>query len=162
MLIIISGSINSGKSTVAKIVAEKLENTASIEIDKLRSFVPFLKLDQKLIELNLKNAADVANNFIKSNLNVIINYPLSKDNYEFLVKNIDISKDEIFTFTLNPKLEVAGNNRGSRELDEWEKRRVKHHYEIGINNPDFKTTIIDNSTQTPIETAGVILEKLKS
>ncbi|MFA7244540.1 MAG: zeta toxin family protein [Patescibacteria group bacterium] len=161
MLIVISGSINSGKSTIAEILAKELPNTASIEIDKLRSFVPFIPLSDELIKLNLKNAADVANNFLKTGLNTIINYPLSKENYDFLVSNIDIDKKDIHAFTLNPKLDIAANNRGARELDEWEAKRVKHHYDIGINNPGFKTTIIDNSSQAPEETAKIILKVLK-
>jgi hypothetical protein len=45
-------------------------------------------------------------------------------------------------------------------LDEWEKERIKYHYKININNPGFGN-VIDNSNQTPEETANQILKLIK-
>ena len=64
MIIFISGSINSGKSTVAKILAEKIPRVANIEIDSLRSFISWLEID-KAIPINLENAISVIHNFVK-------------------------------------------------------------------------------------------------
>lgn len=85
-------------------------------------------------------------------------YPLSQNNYDYL---IDVLKGngDIFVFTLNPKLEVVTKNRGNRELTDWEKERMKHHYSIGINNSTFGE-VIDNTDQTAKETAEVILDFL--
>jgi hypothetical protein len=57
-------------------------------------------------------------------------------------------------------LETALSNRG-RELTDWEKQRIKHHYQIKINNPGFGI-VINNSHQTPEETAEEILRYIKS
>ncbi len=57
-----------------------------------------------------------------------------------------------FFFTLAPRLEKALTNRGTRELDDAEKDRIKHHYNIGITSPKFGE-IIDNSDMTPEETS---------
>lgn len=157
MVIFINGSINSGKSTVSKILADKLGNTAVLEIDDLRNFIEWMPLEQA-IPINLENAVAVIRVFINKGLNVIIPYPLSKNNYDYFLKNLtDI--DDIKVFTLSPKLEIALTNRGSRDLDDGEKDRIKYHYEIGINKPDFGL-IIDNSKETPQQTASQIFNKL--
>jgi len=72
------------------------------------------------------------------------------------LKDVDT---KIYIFTLAPKLEKALTNRGTRELDDWEKERIQHHYNIGIPNPSFGE-IIDNSDQAPEETADHILNKI--
>jgi len=55
MIIFINGPVNSGKSTTAKIVVEKIPNTALVEIDTLRSFIEWMPL-KDAIEINLENA----------------------------------------------------------------------------------------------------------
>jgi len=154
MIIFLNGSINSGKSTIAKLLAKKLGNSAIVEIDSLRDFIDWMPLDES-IPINLENAVAVAKVFVKNNLNVIIPYPLDKENYNYLASELD----GLHVFTLNPRLEVAFKDRGLRKLTQWEKERIKYHYSIGINNPDFGI-IIDNSDETEEQTANKILSKI--
>lgn len=158
MVIFINGSINSGKSTIAKLLAEKLGNTANVEIDKLRGYIDWMPIDEA-IPLNLKNVVSLIKNFVESGLNVVVPYPLSQKNYDYLMDNLKDLNTKILVFTLAPKLEKVLINRGNRELDDWEINRIKHHYEIGIPNPKFGE-IIDNSDQLPEETLEVIIKNL--
>ena len=158
MIIFLNGSINAGKSTVAKLIAKELPNTALIEIDALREMISWMPIDDA-IPLNLENAVSVITNFAKRNLNVIIPYPLSQKNYDFLMENLKDLNAGTRVFTLAPQLEKVLTNRGTRELDDWERERIKHHYTIGIPNPSFGE-ILDNSDQTPEETAKYILSRL--
>jgi cytidylate kinase len=64
-------------------------------------------------------------------------------------------------FILAPRIKEALRNRGERELDDWEKQRIKYHYKIGIHKPSFGE-IVDNSSQTPEETIKEILEMLNA
>ena len=66
---------------------------------------------------------------------------------------------KIYVFTLAPKIEKALTNRGARELNNWERERIKHHYNIGIQHPSFGE-IIDNSDQKPEETVQLILNRI--
>jgi len=159
MIIFINGSINAGKSTVAKILANKLTNVALIEIDALREMIEWMPID-KAVPINLENAVSVIKNFVHSGIDVIVPYPLSQKNHEYMVENLKDLKIKIYLFTLAPKIEKTLTNRGTRELNDWERERIKHHYNIGIHNPNFGE-IIDNSTQTPEETAEIILNKIK-
>ena len=64
MIIFISGSINSGKTTISKILTQKIPNTANIEIDNIRAFIDWLDIE-KAIPINLENAVLIINNFAK-------------------------------------------------------------------------------------------------
>ncbi|KKP79957.1 MAG: hypothetical protein UR80_C0043G0005 [Parcubacteria group bacterium GW2011_GWB1_35_5] len=158
MIIFLNGSINAGKSTVAKILAKKLSNTAVVEIDSLREMIDWMPIDQA-ISINLENAVSVIKNFTKKGLNVVVPYPLSQNNYDYVVSELKDINIKTYFFTLAPKLDKILTNRGDRELNNKERERIKHHYDIGIQNPSFGI-IIDNTDQSPEETADYILAKL--
>lgn len=155
MIIFINGPVNSGKSTTAKIVVEKIPNTALVEIDTLRSFIEWMPL-KDAIEINLENAVSIIKNFAKRKINTVVPYPLSQRNYDYLVENLG---EKIVVFTLSPSLDVALSNRGKRKLTKKEKERIKYHYEIGIPKPSFGI-IIDNSKISPEETADFIIKNI--
>lgn len=155
MIIFINGSINAGKNTVAKILTEKIKNTALVEVDNLREFVYWMPISESIL-INLENAVLIIKNFYKRGFNVIVPYHLSKTNYDYLMEEFKDLKDEIIIFTLNPDIEEVLKDRGERKLSEAERERIKYHYSIGINKPSFGT-IIDNAKQTPEETAESIL-----
>lgn len=156
MIIFISGSINSGKSTISKLLQNDLEKTAVVEIDSLRAFIDWMPIEQT-IPINLQNAVSVIQNFVSHNLNVIVPYPLSQKNHNYFVKNL--GNQQLIFITLSPKLDIILKNRGDRSLSNWEIDRIKYHYQIGINSPEFGE-IIDNSDQTPDETIKVIKKYL--
>lgn len=156
MIIFINGSINAGKSTVAKLLAEKIKNTAVVEVDSFHEFVSWMPIAESVL-INLENAVLVIRNFYKRGFNVVVPYPLSKRNYEYLMEELKDIAEDISIFTLSPDLEEVLKNRGERELTEAEKERIKYHYATGINNPAFGK-IINNTKQTPEETAGNIMD----
>jgi len=158
MIIFINGSINSGKSTIAKLLADKISNSALLEVDALRNFIKWMPLEES-IPINLENTVAVIKVFARNNINVIVPYPLDKEDYNYLTNQLREFKNDLYTFTLSPRLEIALQNRGSREITEWEKERIKHHYNTGISSPDFGV-IIDNSDETPEETTDKILQSL--
>ncbi len=156
MVIIINGSINSGKTTVAGILVEMIPNTAHVEIDSLREFIRWLPLEES-IPINLENAVSVANNLLKRGFHVVVTYPLSQDEHEYLKSNLKGVRGDIYTFTLRPKLSVTLTNRGTRELTSKEETRIREQYADGRKSLGM---IIDNSHQTPEETAKVILDHM--
>lgn len=154
MIIFLSGSINSGKTTIANLLKNEFPRTAHIEVDTVHDMVEWMPLEEA-IPLNLQNTLNLTKNFISKDINVIITYPLSKVEYEYFNKNLPLEIERFF-FTLNPKLENALTNRGTRELSDWETERIKYHYKTGVNNPGFGITI-DNTMHTPQETLNEIL-----
>jgi adenylate kinase family enzyme len=153
MIIFINGSINAGKTTIAKILMSKIPNTANVEIDNLRNFIHWLEID-KAVPINLENAVLVINNFVKHGFNVVVPYPLSQKNYEYLKKELD--GNNLYFFTLAPDIKKAQRDTEDRKLTLRERNRIQYHYNIGISKPAFGK-IIDNTNQTPEETAEAII-----
>jgi uridine kinase len=160
MIILINGSINSGKTTVSRLLVQKLERTAHIEVDSLREFIRFMPLKES-IPTNLQNAGLVASNLLKKGINVVISYPLSKQNLDYLLEHIEKLDQEVFFFTLNPDLESITQNRGDRELDAEEVDRIRVQYGKGINKPDFGV-VLDTTNMTAGKTADTIVGMLVS
>ncbi len=154
MIIFLSGSINSGKTTIAKLLVNEFPRTARIEVDSIHDIYGWMPLEEA-IPLNLKNTLSLTLNLLKENMNVIISYPISRDEYEFFNHHLPIDVQRFF-FTLNPAIETALLNRGSRALTDWEKERIKFHYSSGINNPGFGITL-DTTMHTPQDTVNEIL-----
>ena len=159
MILFLNGSINSGKSTIAKLLAAKISNAAIVEIDVLREMIAWMPIDQA-IPINLENAVSVIKNFTHHGISCIVPYPLSQKNYEYMIANLSELGTDIRFITLAPPLaETLKNRNGGRELTDWERERIKHHYDIGIHSPSFGE-IIDNSGQTPEGTAEMIFKDL--
>ncbi|HED05985.1 MAG TPA: hypothetical protein ENI61_04810 [Ignavibacteria bacterium] len=158
MIIFISGSINAGKTTVAKMLAKKIPNTANVEIDNLYDFINWLEID-KAVPINLENATLIINNFAKHGYNVVVPYPLSQKNHEYVKKQLEHYVDELYFFALAPDIKKAQTSTRDRKLTGWEHDRIQHHYDIGISKPEFGK-IIDNTKQTPEETTNEILTYL--
>jgi hypothetical protein len=158
MLILINGSINSGKSTIAKLLAKSLKDAVVFELDDIRDEIPDVPIDKAIPTVHKRAIQKLATEY-KNNL-VIIPYPLSRMSYNnFYIQIKDIHKD-IYAFTLSPSKKIAQSNRGGRRLNDWERKRIDYHYSININNPGYGK-VINNSSQSPEETAGEILKSLK-
>ena len=156
MIMLLSGSINSGKTTVSKQLVQMLPRTAHVKVDDLHDFTEWMPL-LEAIPLCLQNAAAVTRNSVKFGLNAVISMPLRQQDYDYLMRELQPLGVPIHCVTLNPSMAVALTNRGARELTEWELQRIPQLYAEGIHNPAFGI-IIDNAHQTPEETARQILE----
>lgn len=146
MIIFISGSINSGKSTVGRRLAAEL-GYEFIEFDDIRYQISEPDID-KAVPLVFEKGIALLNDLTRQGKSAVVAYPVSTRNYEMLCQGLI---EQPLVITLAPTLEVALQDRGNRHLDEWERARIKHHYEIGINKPGFGE-IIDNSTLSVDET----------
>jgi hypothetical protein len=103
MIVFLNGSINSGKSTVAKILAERLGRTAVVEIDSLRAMVEWMPLAES-IPLNLRNALSVIRNFASEGLSVVVPYPLSRQNHDYMMEGLKDVEVPKYVFSLSPSL----------------------------------------------------------
>lgn len=163
LLLNINGPINAGKSTVCKILQHKLPQCRFVEVDDLLS-------DEEQKSLNLDfwggiyerlNRLDNAIFFAKEQNNCSIflfAYPLGgKDGNNYLRwKRFEDENTKLICITLAPRLERCLLNRGTRDLETWEKARIEEMYKLGYQNPPQADLIIDNSLQTPQETADAI------
>lgn len=160
MIIFLSGSINAGKETVANILTRELPNTANIKVDAFWKFIHWMYIEDA-VPINLENTVSVIKNFSKRGLSSIVRYPLYSQNYEYLTGELSDTNEKIYVFSLIPKLETILSDRGNGAPDAWDKERITHHYSSSLVKPNFGT-VIDNSDQTPEETAKIILDYIQS
>jgi cytidylate kinase len=152
MIIFISGSVNAGKSTTSKLVAEKI-GAEWVDVDEIAHAIPDFSLARDIPQA-LDNAIKHINNLTNQGKNVVANYVLRQEDYEQLAAGLD-DLDQHF-FTLAPRLEIARSDRG-RGMSEWEYDRIKYHYDTGIASPGFGK-IIDTSYMTVDEVANIIIQ----
>ncbi len=147
--------MNSGKTTVGKLLASRLGY----------KFLDFDDISEKMINFNLnKDLPEVINigikrinDLVNDGKNIVAVFVVRRNDYKKLITEVN---DEIKFVTLAPRLKIAMTNRGTRELSEWHKGRVKYHYKTGIASPDFGI-IIDNSSTKPEETVDKICYALE-
>lgn len=158
MVVFLNGTLNSGKSTIAKLLAKKLGNSAIVEMDIFHSFIEWMDIDRALPIIHSLGVITIKQ-FVKEGLSVIIPYPLSLESYKKFEKKLKALDADIIVFTLAPKLEVLLSDRSEKKRGIWDKERIKYHYEGG-QYKHLYGNIIDSSDQTPEETLNVILKKL--
>lgn len=152
MLVFISGSINSGKTTTAKLLAERL-NAVFLNVDDLNDTIPNFNLATDL-DKSMDLAIKTINAHTKQGSDVVANYVVRQQDFDRF--DAEITTHPQIVITLAPRLEVAQGKRGDRVLSDWEISRVKHHYDTGIAAPSFGY-IIDNSDLTVDETVDQII-----
>lgn len=163
-IININGAINSGKTTVSKLMQKKLPGCLFVEVDELLS-----DEEQKKLNLSredgwaerLKRLDEIIAQEKKTQRyeNIIFAYPMTDKTYHKW-KAWEDENTKFINITLAPKWQICLQNRGTRRLREAEKERIKQMYQEGYNCPEFSDLVIDNSTQTPIETLEHILNFL--
>jgi cytidylate kinase len=157
MLIFISGSINSGKTTTSKLLADKL-GAVFVNVDDLNDSIPSFNLATDL-DRSIDLAIKTINSYVKQGRNVVANYVLREKDWIRLRNEVNVSPQ--YVITLAPRLEVAQSKRGDRDLSTWEVERVKYHYDTGVASPSFGY-IIDNSDLSAGETVQRIMDIIES
>lgn len=163
-IININGPINSGKSTVSKILVNLLPKAVFIEVDELLpdEEQQLLKLDFKAgIAERLKRLKIEIQKYISANHHdyVIFAYPMNNKNYN-LWKTM-VGDNPFICITLSPSLEKCLSNRGNRELNSFEINRIKEMHQQKYHCPASADLIIYNDNQSPEQTVAEILEFLK-
>lgn len=153
MLVFISGSINSGKTTASKALAEELD-ADFINVDDLNDTIPNFNLATDL-DKSMDLAIKTINQSLAKGKDVVANYVVRQKDFDRFEH--EIKTKEQYVITLAPRLEVAQGKRGDRVLTEWEVQRVKHHYDTGIASPKFGYTM-DNSVLDIDQTVNKILK----
>lgn len=157
IIININGVINSGKSTLSKILAKKLPNSIFIEVDDLteeNEFSDFkIRINERLNRLYEKLKLLIYDSKYDY---IIFAYPVNNKSYQQIYE-IANNKAKFIVATLNPHIDVCLTNRGTRELNDWEKNRIHEMYNEGYNSFSKSDIIIDNTNQTPEQTVSTII-----
>lgn len=149
MIIFISGSVNSGKTTTGRQLADKL-GAVFLDFDDFRDRNIELKDD---IPNVFGKGITRVNELVGEGKSVVAAYVISEQDHDMLKDKIH--DNQIHFITLSPSLEVALSERGGRSLSEWEVSRIKYHYANGVNSPSFGE-VIDTSELNLEQTVELI------
>lgn len=161
MVILLNGSINAGKSTVARCIKNMGLGIAHIEVDELREFIRWMPLLES-IPISLANVISVASNFHRNGIDSIVTMPLNVDDYAFLAEQFGVLNIPICAITLYPGMEQLKRNRGQRELTEWELNRIDELEKQGYVTPPFghllanETLSVEQTAEQVLNIAGVV------
>ena len=156
----ISGSINSGKSTVATALNKKIKKSVNIECDTLRHFATYENLET-IGDYISTDALDLAKKWIERGYLPIITWPVYGEGLNKMISySIELSIEPVI-INLIPSKETAKQNRGQRELTEKEFNRIEYMYEVKNIGKPVMGLSIDNTTQTVDETVKEVMNYIE-
>jgi hypothetical protein len=137
----INGPINSGKSTLGRVLADSLPEASFTDGDDhdAPNDAPLsVRVETALRRIKMKIAAGQGRY-------LVVAYPLDNADYERLKAATDRRGARFLVLTLAPPLEVALTNRGQRALSSEEKHRIIEMYDEGYHARPFSDLILDTS-----------------
>jgi len=148
----INGPINSGKSTVGRSLAVMLADARFIDGDDHDAAVISPGLEKWTIAM----ARIVCQIETASCRYLVVAYPIDYDQFEQILATCTKRAAQFIVVTLNPPLETALSDRGSRKLTFWERKRIVEMYEDGYQARSFSSLFIDTSGRAPQDCAREI------
>jgi len=155
IVIVLNGSINSGKTTTGRALAALLPGARFIDGDDhgIPDSVPF----QQMIDRAVLWIADQI--IAATDPVLVIAYPMRDSDFARLQAACAARHARLFVATLAPSLAVALTNRGTRELDDGERARIHEMYAEGYPTRAFSDVIITDQA-TPEQTAAMLALRL--
>ena len=165
ILLNINGPINSGKTTVSRILEKKLPDSLFIEVDNLLSEDEAEKLGLSMCEAWQESVNRLERLILREKKSqkhrvVFFAYPIGREYYERW-KSYEDENTRFINITLSPSKEEC-LRRGGDDMSQWEHDRILQMYEEGCHNPEFSDFILHNDDQTPEQTAQTVLDFLKN
>jgi len=167
IICLITGPAGAGKTSVSKVLAEKFERSAVINVDYLRKLIvggyikpyPWNEKVKIQTSLEVKNACMLANNFLDAGFNVIIDHVIGQT---LLKQYSEFFHDKsIKVFLLLPKLEILLKRFDQRGVNDGLRKRTPELHEKFTSLKDKPGwVVIDSSNQTVEETTDFIFNEL--
>jgi len=144
LVIVINGTINSGKSTIGQRLAGRLPHTRFIEGDDhgVASSAPF----EQMLDLAIGRLAQLIR---EAREHLVIAYPLRMRDYKRLAEVSAAHGHSLMVVTLAPPQRVALSQRGDRLLGDDERRRIIRMYEEGYHNRPFTDVMVTGNPSIP-------------
>lgn len=161
VVVCLNGSINSGKSTVGRLLADRLPGAVFIEGDRDgpgdETSEPAAPLTE-LIDAAVARIQETIRTRARHTNYAVVAYPLREADYARIRAAAAAVGAGVACVTLAPSRAVAMRRRGERVPSEWERGRIREMYEEGYHARPFSDLVLDNSTLTAEETAAKVEE----
>ncbi|HWX48093.1 MAG TPA: DUF2062 domain-containing protein [Roseomonas sp.] len=153
----LNGSINSGKSSIGRALAEMLPGAEFVEGDD-HGLPTSLPRERRWAGALQRIARCIA---ISRAPWLVVAYPLDEAAYRSLRAACAARGARLRVVTLAPPLEVALSERGGRRLSEEERQRIGEMYAKGYAERPFSELIFDPSDLTPEASARELARLLE-
>ncbi|MET3900553.1 hypothetical protein ABIB57_004519 [Devosia sp. UYZn731] len=155
IVIVLNGSINSGKTTTGRALAAILPGARFIDGDDhgIPKSVPFQQMIDRAVLWVAGQITAATEPFL------VIAYPMRDSDFAMLQAACAARHARLFVATLAPPLAVALTNRGTRELDDGERARIHEMYVEGYPARAFSDIIVTNPA-TPQQTATMLARRI--
>ena len=158
MIVIISGPINAGKSSVARRLSQLVPGSLYIDGDDLApADLPNTQRWSAAVDLISLATQSIA----PANLHLFVAYPIDAASWKKIKSPLHDAGYEVTCVTLAPSLEIALSERDGRTLSDWERERIPVMYDEGYDNPPFASLVIDSGGEGADETARRICDHLR-
>lgn len=137
-VVVVSGPVNAGKTTVGRALARAIEDATFIDGDDhdAPDDAPLhVRIEVALQRLCYEIAANPSHC-------LVIAYPLRDEDYERLLHVARTDETRLLVVTLAPPLEVTLRDRGARHLDDGERARIREMYVQGYHERPFSDLTI--------------------
>jgi hypothetical protein len=148
----INGSINSGKSTVGRVLAQTLADTRFIDGDD-HAAPEHLPLPAQWAIALTRIEEHIA---AASCRYLVVAYPLEQADFEQIDTACKKRLARLVVVTLAPPLEAVLSGRGARVLTHEERERIVEMYAQGYQSRSFSDIVLDNARMSAEETATCI------
>jgi chloramphenicol 3-O-phosphotransferase len=167
-ILILTGPPGSGKSTVAEALAERYDRVAHIQVDVLRHFVtptgyapptrggPAWEAQDRLA---VKNACDLARNFVQERFGVIIDDIVGPEKLGRYVAGLKDAGAPVHFVRLMPRLEVCAARDAARAEGRVAPGRVEVVYRELEKAGEHAGAPIDNSDISAEDAADRLQER---
>lgn len=156
-LYLITGPAGVGKSTISKLIANRLAKSALVEGDELYDMVkgsyasPWKEGNH--LDLMWENSIDIINNFLNKGYDVVFNYIIKNDRFNLLknkFKNVEIKfvvlmvdEDTIVKRDSCRELDCQMGERSLVLLNEFKKANFDNKYILDTSNLSITETVIE-------------------
>ena len=168
-IILITGVMAAGKSTVAQIVAEALPKSVHLRGDVFRKMIVNGRADmsadaseEAMLQLSLRyqTSVEVAKRYAEAGFDVVYQDVILGEMLTFVMSMFD--KTQPHVFVLNPRSDVVECREQIRDKIGYTGFTVEDLVQILESNTPRLGIWIDNSDQFPDDTAAEILSTLSS
>jgi chloramphenicol 3-O-phosphotransferase len=166
-ILIITGAPGAGKTTVAEALAERYDRVAHIQVDVLRHFVtptayasparggPAWETQRSLA---IRNACDLARNFIEARFGVIIDDVVGPQGLAAYLEGLEPVAVPVHFVRLMPRLEVCEERDRARREERVAPGRVQVVHAFLESAGEHAGATIDNSDLSPQAAADKLQE----
>jgi hypothetical protein len=158
VVIWLNGTVGAGKSAVGKAVAAILPGAVFVDGDDHAGppHLPQAVRWHMALEFFLRRARCRGRSRI-----LVVAYPLGRSGHARLRATCGRAHRRLVVVTLAPPLGVTLRGRGDRELDPWERKRIRQMRSEGFHRRRFATFTIPNAQPPVRSTASRIVALIR-